>query len=194
MAISEDTLHTSNPLDNPNAPYKPASIQDTVLRYGGISALAGVVISLIMYLLDFNMMSFSGMGVQFLLAIGVSVTIAALAVKHQRDTLDGGYIKFGRALLIGLLVTFVGSLGSSLWNYILINFIDPGYIDNLKDKFVETWGENMPPDALDQALEGFDKAGDPFTILKNGLLGGGIIGLIVGLISAAIMKRDRPVL
>lgn len=181
-------------IDSPNSPATPAPFWNTVLRYGGFSALAGVVISLLLYLLDFNMMSFSGMAIQFLLAIGASVTIAALGIKYQRDTFDNGYIGFGRALLIGLLITLVGALGSSVWNYVLMNFIDPGYIDNLKEKFVETWGENMPPEALEQSLEGFDKAGEPLTILKNGIMGGGIIGLIVGLISAAIMKRDRPVL
>ena len=181
-------------IDSPSPANTPAPIWNTVLRYGGFSALAGVVISPLFYLLDFNMMSFTGIAVQFIVAIGVSVVIAALAIKYQRETFDGGYIGFGRALLIGLLVTAVGSLGSSLWNYILINFIDPGYIDNLKEKFMETWGENMPPEALEQSLEGFDKAGEPLTILKNGIFGGAIVGLIVGLISAAIMKRDRPVL
>jgi hypothetical protein len=181
-------------IDSPNALQTPPSFWNTVLRYGGISAIAGVVMSLLFYLLDFNMMSFSGMAIQFIVAFGISVTIAALAIKYQRDNFDGGYIGYGRALLIGLLVILVGSLGSSVWNYILINFIDPGYVDNLKDKFIETWGENMPAENLEEALEGFDKAGDILTILKNGIIGGLVVGLITGLIAAGIMKRDRPVL
>lgn len=181
-------------LDAPNAIQTPPPFWNTVLRYGGISALAGVVLSLLFYLLDFNMMSFSGMAIQFITAFGVSITVAALAIKYQRDNFDGGYITFGRALLIGLLVTMVGSLGSSVWNYILMNFIDPGYIDNLKEKFIATWGENMPPESLEEALKGFDNAGDILTILKNGVIGGLVIGLISGLVAAGIMKRDRPVL
>lgn len=48
----------------------------------------------------------------------------------------------------------------------------------------------MPQEALEKTLEGFEKAGDLVEILKNAVISGTIFGLIVGLITAAILKRD----
>lgn len=178
-------------LDNPNAS-TTAPIWNTVLRYGGFSALAMIAYSLLTYLIDFNMMSFSGMAINFILSVGIAVAIAALAIKYQRDNLEGGFISYGRALLIGLIATAIGAFVSGLWNYVLINFIDPGYVDNLKEKFIKTWGESMPAEQLEKALAKFDDAGNLMTNLTNGLIGGVIVGLVAGLIAAAIMKRNRP--
>jgi hypothetical protein len=94
---------------------------------------------------------------------------------------------------VALLTVFIGVFISSVWNYVLVNFIDPDIISAMKDDFVETWGQSMPQEALDKALEGFDKAGDVGPTLKNALIGGLIYGLIIGLISAAFMKRQPEV-
>lgn len=180
-------------LDNPNQELPNTPFWDTVLRYGLYCAGAYVVLSLLIYLTSFNMMTIGGMIVFYASIFAVGFVFASMAMRHQRDRLDGGYITYGKALLVGLLTVFIGVFVSSFWNYVLINFIDPNYAANLKEQFVETWGERMPADALEEALEGFDKAGDLLTILKQGLIGGGIYGLIVGLITAAFMKKQPEI-
>lgn len=180
-------------LDSPNQQSPNTPIWDTVLRFGAYCAGAYVVMSLLMYLVNFNMMSIGGMVAFYVSTFAVGFVFAIMAMRHQRDRLDGGYISYGKALLIGLLTVLIGTFVSSLWNYVLINFIDPDYVANLKEQFVETWSERMPPEALEKALEGFDKAGDIGSNLKNGLLGGAIYGLIVGLISAAFMKKQPEI-
>lgn len=182
-----DTIDTPKPT-LPNTP-----VWNTVLRYGLYCAGAFVVLSLLIYLINFNMMTFGGMAVFYASLLGIGFAFAVMAIRFQRDQLDGSYITYGKALLVGLLTVFIGVFVSSFWNYILVNFIDPGYTDALKEQFVETWGERMPADALEQALEGFDKAGDMFAIVKQGLIGGVIYGLIVGLISAAFMKKQPEI-
>ncbi|MCC6461479.1 MAG: DUF4199 domain-containing protein [Saprospiraceae bacterium] len=179
-------------LDNVSAPKKLAPFWETILRFGGFFALGLVVLSLVFYLTDFNMMSLSGMAINFVLSILLAVGFAAMAIQFQRDRLDGGFINFGRALLIGAITITLGVVGSSIWNYILINFIDPGYVDNLKEKFVETWGDSMPAEAMEETMTKFDQSGELGTILSNGVFAAVILGLIGGLIAAAIMKRDKP--
>lgn len=182
-----DTLDSS-PRTLPNNP-----IWDTVLRYGLYCAGAFVVLSLLFYLINFNMMSMGGMAIFYILLLGIGFTFAIMATRAQRDQIDGGYITYGKAVLVGLLTVFIGVFISSFWNYILVNFIDPGYVDALKEQFIETWGERMPAESLEQALEGFDKSGDLFQIVKQGLIGGVIYGLIVGLISAAFLKKQPEI-
>lgn len=181
-------------LDSTSNPNTPVPIWNTVLRFGGYCGLALVVYSLLSYLLGANPMSIAFMALNFFLALGITVTAAALAIKFQRDQLDGGFIGFGRALLIGFATTGIGVFISSIWNYILINFIDPGYIDKLKEDFMSSpWAESIPAEAMEQSMERFDKMADLGANLTQALMGALIMGLIAGLIAAAIMKRNPPV-
>jgi len=177
-------------IDSSNAPVQNAPIWDTVLRYGSINGGIAIAISLIVYLVDVNMMSISGMLMVYIPMLALGFVMAYMAIQYQRDQLDGGIISYGKALSIGLLVTLLATFISSLWNYVLINHIDPEYVAKLQEQFMSTWGENMPQEALEKTLEGFEKAGDLFEILKNAVISGTIFGLIVGLITAAILKRD----
>jgi len=177
-------------IDTPQPSLPNTPVWDTVLRYGLYCAGGYVVLSLLMYLINFNMMTFGGMAIFYLCLLGIGFVFAIMATRHQRDTLDGGYITYGKALLVGLLTVFLGVFISSFWSYILVNFIDPGYIDTLKEQFVETWGEKMPADALEKTLEEFEHSGDILKTVKQGLIGGAIYGLFVGLISAAFLKKQ----
>lgn len=177
----------SNDTARPNNP-----IWDTVLRYGGYNGLIAIVFSMAFYLLGVDVFSISGMLTATLLPVTASVIMAVLAVKHQRDQLDSGYIKYSKALLVGLIVVFMGSFVSSLWNYLLVTVIDPGYIDQMKENFANSaFGGSVPPEAMEEALKGFDKIGDLTQTLISGLSGGLFWGLIVGLIVAAALKKEN---
>lgn len=97
MLDSNDTARPNNPIVN------------TVLRYGGYNGLIAIALSMTFYLLGVDIFSISGMLTATLLPVTASVIMAVLAIKHQRDQLDGGYIKYGKALLVGLIVVFTGS-------------------------------------------------------------------------------------
>lgn len=180
-------------LDSPDVQTPNTPIWNTVLRYGAYCGGAYIAFSLLMYLINFNMMSLGGLFVLYGSTLAIGFVFATMAIRHQRDQLDGRYIGYGKALLVGLLTVLIGVFISSLWNYVLVNFIDPNYVANLKEQFVEAWGESMPAEALEKSLEGFDKTGEFGTALINGLTGGGIFGLIVGLITAAFMKKQPEI-
>jgi Protein of unknown function (DUF4199) len=179
-----------NTLDTPTAPVSNTPIWNTVLRYGAYCGGAMILFSVLAYLADLNMMSISGMLILYGSIFILGFVLAAMAMRFQRDKLDNGLISYGKALSVGLLVILIGMIISSFWNYLFVNFIDTEYLNRMKEQFVASWGENMPQDALDKALEGFDKAGNFFETLKSSLIGGTIFGLIIGLITAAFMKRE----
>ncbi|MBK8192995.1 MAG: DUF4199 domain-containing protein [Lewinellaceae bacterium] len=85
-----------------------------------------------------------GIAVLYGTTLIISFIFATMAIRHQRDRIDDGYISYGRALLVGLLVVMAGVIVSGFWNYILVNFVDPNYVVNLKEQFVEAWGDKMP--------------------------------------------------
>jgi hypothetical protein len=171
-------------------PDKP--IWDTVLRYGGYNGLIAIALSMAFYLFGLNIFSISGMLTGSLLPLAASIIMAVMAIKHQRDQLDGGYIKYGKAFLVGLIVVFAGSFISSVWNYLLVTVIDPGYIDQMKENFANSSiGSSVPPEAMEEALQGFDKIGDLTQTLLSGAGGGLFWGLVIGLIAAAALKKEN---
>ncbi|MEZ4925333.1 MAG: DUF4199 domain-containing protein [Saprospiraceae bacterium] len=178
-------------LDNLNEPQKGTAIWDTVLRFGLYGGGAMVVFSLLTYLTEFNMMTIMGGITMFLMALLISFGIAIFAIKHQRDKLDGGYINYGKALLVALLAIILAMIISGIWSFIFTNFIDPDYIVKLKDQFIETWGGKMPEEAMEQTLESLEKAGEIGTSMFNAIKGGLVYGLIASLITAGFMKREQ---
>jgi len=177
------------PTPNPSAPLPP--FWNAVLKFGLYGGVALVFFSLATYVMDMNMMSILAGILAFVVTLGIAVGTGVLAIQNQR-TLDGGYMAFGRAFVIGAAAIAISVLLYSIWNYILITIIDPDYVGRLKEQFLEQWGENIPEEAMGEALKGFDEAGTVGTALKNGLIGIVFNGLIGGLIAAAIGKKNPP--
>ncbi len=182
-----DTLDSTTP-QTPNTP-----IWNTVLRYGLYLAGASIVFGLLIYLINFNMMTLGGAALYYGCLIAMSAVFAVMAIKYQRNQLDGGYISYGKALAIGALTIFAGTMIASLWGYVFVNFIDPGYLTTLKEMLEDTWGDQMTAEQLQEANKGFEKAGEIGASLWSGVKSGSISGLIIGLITAAFMKKQPQV-
>ncbi len=182
-----DTLDSPTP-QSPNIP-----VWNTVLRYGLYLAGATIVFGLLIYLVNFNMMTFGGMALYYGSLLAMSTVFAVMAIKYQRNQLDGGYISYGKALLVGALTIFAGSMVASLWGYVFVNFIDPDYLTTLKEMLEDTWGDQMTAEQLAEANEGFDKADEIGASLWSGVKSGGISGLIIGLITAAFTKKPPQI-
>lgn len=157
-------------------------------------AVALIAYSALIYVLDFNVMSMSAGFINFLLTIAIGTGVALMTVQHQRS-LDGGFISFGRALLVGFATAAGGLFLSGFWNYILVKFIDPDYPNRMKEQMLEAWSETLPPDAIEkmeQSSTGFEKMADLGNVALTSLFVGLFFGLICGLIAAAIGRRNAP--
>lgn len=176
----------------PSPAVVPPPNWSNALKFGLYGGVALIVFSLLTYVMDMNMTSIMAGLMAFVVTLGVAVGTGVIAIQNQR-TLDGGYIAFGRAFMIGAASIAVAVFLYSIWNYILITVIDPDYMDHIKEQFVEQWGENMPEEAMTEVMKGFDEAGSIGTAAKNLVIGVLANGLIGGLISAAIGKKNQPV-
>jgi hypothetical protein len=177
----------SNENVRPNNP-----IWDTVIRFGGYNGLVAIALSMAFYLLGVDSFSISGMLIASLLPLAASIVFAVLSIKYQRDRVDGGYIKYSKAFSVGLLVILIGYVVSGIWNYLLVTVIDPGYIDTMKENFANSsFSGSIPPEAMEEAMKGFDKIGDLSQSLLTGLGSGMFWGVIVGLIAAAALKKEH---
>lgn len=164
---------------------------NTVVRQALVLAVAIIAYSALIYVLDINVMSMSAGFINFLLTIALGAGVALMTIQHQR-TLDGGFIGFGRALLVGFATAAGGLFISGFWNYILVKFIDPDYPTRMKEQMLEAWSEAMPPEVLEEmerSSTGFEKMADLGSTALTSLFVALFFGLISGLIAAAIGRR-----
>jgi CDP-diglyceride synthetase len=131
-----------------------------------------------------------------LINLAFFVVVLVMAMKAYRNEL-GGAMTFGQAFKFGFFVILIATFISSLYSYIFLNFIDPGYLKMVyeetmagTEEFLSNTG--MSAEQVEKAMEDAAKQPVP-TVLKStlqGFIGGIIFSTIVSLIIAAIMKKN----
>jgi len=178
-------------------------MSNPMIKWGLYYGLAGIAFSIIAYFVSRDMLFGNGvaMGIGLALAIGAIV----MAMKEVR-TEQEGYLGFGEAMKVGLGVFVLGTLLSSLFQWVLFNFLDTSLIEASKEYTIEaarTMSEKMgnmmslPEEQMEEMVaqteEQVANMGNPMSlgmIVQSWLLGSLIGGLPLSLIIAAIMKKS----
>jgi hypothetical protein len=134
-----------------------------------------------------------GMGIFIgLLSLVIYILIMVLSVKKHRDQDLWSYISFKRAFGIAFLSSAIAGVISSVGNWIY-GLVDPGYFDRMQEGAAEMY-ENMgmSEEQIEQAME---QIKNPYSIgnIIMGLGVGMLMGAVIALVIAAIMKKERPV-
>lgn len=165
---------------------KPAMMKHA-MTYGAIIGLVLVVYSVILYItgLTFNR------GLGFIQYVVLFVGIY-MGTKSFRDNPQGGFITYGRALGIGVLISLFVGIISVFFQFILLKFIDPGLVEKsliiMEEQFENS--RFIPKDQIDAALEKSRQGMTAIWSIPVGVLVFTIFGFIISLITSAIVKRD----
>ena len=167
---------------------KNTSILYNGLVWGLIIGFAGIIYSVILYMLDQNLnqnMSYLG--------ILITIIVLILGVRSFRDNVRGGILPFGPAFQFGFVVILVSTVIGIIYAYLLWTVIDPDILGKMKDMQMEKMLEQgIPEEALDQAMAISGKFMTPLMMSIIGLFTGVLMGTIVALIIAAIFKKNEP--
>lgn len=181
-------------LDNPISNYPPessVSMMPTVTRYGLVGGLVLIAFTLVINVSGMNVFSI-GMGIFVgLLSFVIYTLIMVMAVKKHRDTDLLTYISFGRAFGVAFLSSAIAGIISSAGNW-LYGLVDPGYFDRMRDGATEMYESmGMSEDQIEMAME---QIKNPYSIsnIAMGLGVGLLMGAVISLVIAAIMKKERP--
>jgi hypothetical protein len=164
----------------------------TVL-YGGIATLGMIVVTLGTY--KAGPATFLRLTVDFMYLIPLVCGVVAAFVERKRQ---GGYLEFRSALRIifGILVLAVALQGIFTW--LLVNVIDPHFGETLRPAWLSNTEAayrrfGMPEDELKRNIDSL-KGTNPFSFasVMLGLARVYIIGFLISLILAAIVKRKKP--
>ena len=154
------------------------------VRYGLIFALINIVDVLVVNM--FNLEKTLGF-----LAWIIAIAMTVMAMLYYRSN-NNGLMTYGQGLSTGMAATGVASVIGSIFFLIYIRFIDTGYIKKQIDmsRIEMEKNPNLSDEQVNAALEMSSKLMTPEIMFIFGLIGSLLIGLIISLIVAAILKKE----
>jgi hypothetical protein len=184
------------PLDKPTLP-DPATISNNnlALRYAGISAGAGILITLIGFLTNTDpALPSTGTGIKVLyslLSFGVAIWAIASAIKEDRDKLLGGFISMGRGIGLSGKIGIVSGLASAVFMLLYTTVINPGFKETMNAAMMAEYEkQGLNEEQIEMAMGMASNFTSPTSMAVFSVIGGVISALIIGLIASAILKRD----
>jgi hypothetical protein len=158
------------------------------LKWGVISALASVILSTLINITGIWKIT----GVSMLLFIPL-ILFLVLSMKEFRES-NSDFMYFGEGLSIGMLMSAVSALISSLWGIVYMSIIDPTFMSQIKDFQIATMEEKgLSDEQIEVAMQMTEKFSSGGMTFIFGLLGTLFFAFIFSLIISAIMKKNKPV-
>ncbi len=171
---------------------KTQNMNNVSLKNGLIGAGISIIISLIIWLINPSLYLKIGSWLGLL----VGLFFIYRTAKESRD-LNGGFIEFGELFKNTFIMVVIMTLLSSLFAYILYNFIDPNLVELQKQvvtESIEKMGSMMGEEKMNEVMDKMQDQDFSFTIGK--LLQGWVVGLLLWaipcVIFSAIMKKKDP--
>ncbi len=157
--------------------------------YGLLLGVAGIVFSVMLYSMDMHYEQ--GWEIRI---IGTLLMIAAIVLGTiQFKKANSGYLTIANALKLGAGIALVGGILSIVYYALLTNVIEPDFMDKVMEiAKVKTFEENpnLTEEQWNQGVEmqkSFAWIAYPAIIIIN--VG---IGLVIGLVTGLIMKKQKP--
>lgn len=170
-------------------------MQNNGIKYGLILGGALALTYLVLYMVS----PMALLGGAPWLAFIIEIIIVSMAIKAERRA-RGGIISFKEGLSTGFLTFVVGVLISTIFQYILYNFIAPDFAEQTSeavmdamDKFSDYLQEDQLSqlDQLEETLEKNKGVQYTFASLMKGYLFKLIIpGFLIAALSALILKKE----
>lgn len=161
------------------------------LKNGIIIGLIFIVYSMILQFLNLDMELMNYLSYLNWVILIVFVVLAHKAFKEGGD----GFMTIGQGLGIGMLITLVGGVISSIFTYIYLKFIDDSMIQKSLDYQIEEMEKKGLDDAtIEQGMAMTSKLMTPEVMPIMALLFTLFLGFIISLIVSLFTKKANPTL
>lgn len=171
-------------------------MKNIVLRYGIYSAITICVLSLTGWFLGKNL-DYSMQEVIGYAGMILSLLFVFFGIKQYRDKENNGVISFGKALLIGVLISLIAALAFGILDVIYIKYINPDFVTEYYAHYVTEMKNSLSASEFETKLaeleaqkELFSNTFMSFFLMFATVL---IIGFIISLISGLILQRKTKV-
>jgi hypothetical protein len=158
------------------------------LKWGVICALASIILSTVINITGLWKVT----GVSMMVFIPLIVFLV-LSMKEFRES-NGNFMSFGEGLSLGMLMSAVSALISSLWGIVYTTIIDTTFMGQVRDFQIEKMEEQgLDDEKIEQAMQITEKFSTGSMTFVFGLLGTLFFAFIFSLIISAIMKKIKPI-
>lgn len=165
---------------------KSNSIWKAGLNYGAMLGLILIIYTVLLYVMD---MSFNK-GLTYVSFLFMAAMIF-YGSKSYRDNSLGGYITYGRALGISMIIVLIAGIISTIYFLIHTSVVDTEYVTKLiAAAEEELLKKGMTDDQIEMALSIQKKMMKPSIMAVFGLIGTGFWGLIISLITSIFVKKQ----
>ena len=157
------------------------------LRFGALTGLVSIIISF-----GINAVHLETSPIRYLTTAVLVVGI----ILAQRDfkLRNAGFMSYGQGLGVGTVLSVVVGLLSAAFTYVYTNFVDPNMMTRAMEKVrtdMEAKG-TMSDAQIDQAMAMSAKFTSGPILLVLVLIGSVVIGLLISLITSAVIKNAKP--
>ncbi len=172
-------------------------MKKTVFTFG---LIAGVIISVLM---GGSLLIADKIGTRHSMAVGYIIMVASFlliyfGIRSYRDNILGGKISFGRAFACGILITLITSVCYvATWEVLYFNFM-PHFMDSYFAAQIRTvQSAGLDPATTAAKVAAIQRSQqlyqNPLVNMAYTFMEPLPVGLIVTLISAALLRRKAPV-
>ena len=156
-----------------------------IKKWGVIYGAIGTVVNVVPMLMELQ--------ISWMQIVNIAIAIAMfiLACKEFK-TENGGMMSFGEGFKISLGAAAIAGVMRSVVVYIYIKFIDPEYMERMKQILNDTWrAQGMTDEQIEQSSKFMAGMSNPEIGLILGIIVVALGGLIWGAIVSAIMKNGE---
>ena len=158
----------------------------SAMTYGFYLGIVLVLYSAILYAIGQNLNNSLSMVSYVIMAGGIFYS-----QKIYRDMELGGYISYSRALGLGVAVMVFASVLLSLYSIILMRYIDPSILDQIRILQEEAMLERgVSEDQIEMMSEMLDITLKPIVLAISGLFAYALVGLFISLVTSIFVKRE----
>lgn len=169
-------------------------MKKTILRFGVYGIITIFLLSLLIWSLIDSMDDIMGEIIGYSSMV-LSLLFVYFGIKHFRDKENNGIVTFGKALLIGILISLMVSLAFGILDVIYVKFINPDFMTDYYSRNLEQLQASLPAEEfeikkaeLESEKEMFLNPFIHFFIMSMMVF---VIGFIISMLSALILQRKN---
>lgn len=157
------------------------------IRYGVICAVVSIVYFIILNLAGQDQAKIAQLGNWL-----IGIVIVVLAQKYFKEN-GNGFMSYGQGVGIAFWTGLICAAIASLFSAIYINFIDPEFVNRIRDKALADMEAKGTPEAqIEMGMKMVNYMTSPLAMFIFGLVFTIIMMLVIGLIVSIFTQKPRP--
>ncbi|MBN4070176.1 DUF4199 domain-containing protein [Olleya sp. AH-315-F22] len=167
-------------------------MKNSILRYGSYSSLTLAVLFIIGMVIG-DQFGYTPSEVFGYASMIISLLFVFIGIKHFRDNENNGLVSFGKALLIGVLISLMAALTFGIIDLIYITYINPDFAADYYAHSIEQFRATLSEAEFKVKLAELESQKDlfmnpliSFLLMTVTVF---ILGFIISLISSLILQR-----